>query len=375
MPIRLLLTQTAAAAGTDGSKAAPQELKLDGDEILIGRDKTCQVSLPEQSVSRNHARITRDGSLYFVEDSGSAFGTRVNGQVLPKGEKRLLRNGDIIAVGTFDIAFSRALEVTQPASDGEGESTSAVARAVVKDALRGLGAEGGPYLRVMNGPLEGRRFEVNDASELVVGRQDTCSIILDDDLTSRKHAKIRRDWTGTHVEDLGSRNGVKVNRKLIKEPTTLKDRDEVEIGGTRLLYVDPTEVPETPLVTSLAVPALERPPEPAPKPERPKSSPRAEPSKPPLVEARPPEPEPPPPEPEPEPEAEAEPEPEPEPEPPGAELAALDEGTEVQPPSSRAASWLSKLPRDREALMRVLPLLIAGAVVVVGLVVLILVFV
>src|SRR4051794_18734735 len=111
MPVRLQVAPGAASA--DGSKAPPQELKLDGDAISIGRDKTCTVVLTEPSVSRNHARITRDGSLYFIEDVGSAFGTRVNGQALPKGEKRLLRNGDIIAVGTFDVTFTRLLEVSE----------------------------------------------------------------------------------------------------------------------------------------------------------------------------------------------------------------------------------------------------------------------
>ncbi len=58
---------------------------------------------------------------------------------------------------------------------------------------------------------------------------------------------MRRDWSGTHVEDLNSRNGIKVNKKKVKKKT-LKDRDELEVGGTRLLYIDPTEVREAPVV-------------------------------------------------------------------------------------------------------------------------------
>jgi pSer/pThr/pTyr-binding forkhead associated (FHA) protein len=374
MAIRLQVTPTAAAAGADGSKPGAQELRLDGDTIVIGREKSCDVALSEQSVSRNHARITRDGSLYFVEDLGSAFGTRVNGQLLPKAEKRLLRNGDVIAVGTFDIAFSRALEATQPRDDG-AESTNAVARAVVKDALRGLAGEGTPYFRVMNGPLEGRHFEMSEATELVVGRQDTCEIVLDDDLTSRRHAKLRRDWSGTHVEDLGSRNGVKVNRKLIQEPTTLKDRDEVEIGGTRLLYVDSTSVAELQVVPSIIESdPPEAPPRAAPTAEPPRTSapPRPVPSRPPI----------------PEPKSAPVPAPAPEPEPEPEESPAEDDASQNQAPGLGddapegtevevvpKVSLRDRLPRDRASVLRALPFVVVGVVVIALLVALVLILV
>ncbi len=95
----------------------------------------------------------------------------------------------------------------------------------------------------MNGPKEGTRIELSDAKELVFGRDETADIVLKDDLVSRRHAKVRRDWSGTHVEDLGSRNGIKVNKKRASRQT-LRDRDEVQIGGVRLLYLDPSEVRE-----------------------------------------------------------------------------------------------------------------------------------
>ena len=118
------------------------------------------------------------------------------------------------------------------------------------DVMRGLGSGEGPYFRIMNGPREGQRIELSDAQELVFGREDGVDVVLKDDLVSRRHAKVRRDWSGTHVEDLGSRNGIKVNKKRTTRKT-LKDRDELEIGGVRLLYMDPSEVRETPLVLAV----------------------------------------------------------------------------------------------------------------------------
>ena len=191
--------------------ATPTEHLLDEPVITLGRDKSCQVVLPQQAVSRAHARITQEGNLFFLEDLGSAYGTQVNGKALPKGEKRLLRNGDIIAIAQFDIRFDKRRRART--HDVESQKTSFVARSVVKDVMRGLSGGEERYLRVMNGPREGERLEISDAQEFVIGRTSRPTSSSSDDLVSRQHVKVRRDWSGTHVEDLGSRNGIKVNRK------------------------------------------------------------------------------------------------------------------------------------------------------------------
>ncbi|MFO0593842.1 MAG: FHA domain-containing protein [Myxococcaceae bacterium] len=230
-----------------GSNAETKTVMLDEETITFGRDQACQVVLAQQAVSRNHARISRDGTLFFLEDLGSSFGTQVNGQKLPKGEKRLLRNGDIIAIAQFDVTFDRVADVD--ADNDSANKTSFLSRKVVKDVMKGLSAGGeNAYFRIMNGSAEGQRIEIADAQEYVFGRDASeADIVLNDDLVSRKHVKVRRDWSGTHVEDLGSRNGIKVNKKRTRK-ATIKDRDEVEIGGVRLLFIDPTEVREDPVV-------------------------------------------------------------------------------------------------------------------------------
>lgn len=61
------------------------------DEFLIGRDKLiCDLVLPEKSVGRLHARISRHGSHYFLEDLGSANGTTLDGKKLNKHQTQLL---------------------------------------------------------------------------------------------------------------------------------------------------------------------------------------------------------------------------------------------------------------------------------------------
>jgi pSer/pThr/pTyr-binding forkhead associated (FHA) protein len=125
----------------------------------------------------------------------------------------------------------------------DSQKTSFVARNMVKDVMRGLSGGEERYLRVMNGPREGERLEISDAREFIIGRDDSADVIFRDDLISRQHVKVRRDWSGTHVEDLGSRNGIKVNRKRVSRKT-LRDGDELEVGGVRFVYLCPSEAPE-----------------------------------------------------------------------------------------------------------------------------------
>jgi pSer/pThr/pTyr-binding forkhead associated (FHA) protein len=241
MSVRLTVTQRSEA----GSAAKPVEHTFDEASITLGRDKACQVMLAQQAVSRTHARIQQEGNLFFLEDLGSAYGTQVNGKPLPKGEKHRLRNGDIIAIAQFDVTFTHVADL--PKLNQGSEKTSFVARSLVKDAVRGSAGGEQPYFRIMNGPREGERIEIADAQEYIIGRDETADIIFKDDLVSRRHVKIRRDWSGIHVEDLGSRNGIKINKKKVNRKT-LKDSDELEVGNIRLLYVDPTDMPEPSVV-------------------------------------------------------------------------------------------------------------------------------
>jgi hypothetical protein len=65
-------------------------------ELLVGRNTACDVVLPDQSVSRLHARLVfRDGS-WIVQDLASTNGTLVNGRRVGRCE---LRPGDVLLLG------------------------------------------------------------------------------------------------------------------------------------------------------------------------------------------------------------------------------------------------------------------------------------
>lgn len=91
---------------------------------------------------------------------------------------------------------------------------------------------------------------VGDSSEwtlegdsLVIGRQESCDIVIPDPAVSRRHAEVVRRDDGWWITDLESSNDTFVNGAMIKE-RRLHALDRIKIGGTELLYVDP-EAPES----------------------------------------------------------------------------------------------------------------------------------
>lgn len=70
---------------------------LAASPFLIGRQSGNQLVLRDNRVSRVHARVTREGSDYFIEDAQSRHGTFVNGQQILQREK--LFPGDSVTFG------------------------------------------------------------------------------------------------------------------------------------------------------------------------------------------------------------------------------------------------------------------------------------
>ncbi len=93
-------------------------------------------------------------------------------------------------------------------------------------------------------------FELTDG-EFVIGRGADCQLALDDALVSRRHAVLTIRGDEIHVEDLGSRNGVRVNDARITSRTLLTDGDRVRIGSQDMAVLRMQRVQ----ATTLAQPA------------------------------------------------------------------------------------------------------------------------
>lgn len=95
---------------------APLPLPSTGEAIL-GREPPAQLVVPDDSVSRRHARVV-GGAPPEIEDLASTNGTKVMGRLLGPNERATLGYGSVVELGTL-VAF------VQSAARVEAEGTSA----------------------------------------------------------------------------------------------------------------------------------------------------------------------------------------------------------------------------------------------------------
>ena len=85
-----------------GIQSEPITKELRKADFIIGRSADCNLQIPVDDVSRNHARIFFRNEEYYIEDLGSTNGTFVNGITIAKC---VLRNNDQIEIGDVRMIF------------------------------------------------------------------------------------------------------------------------------------------------------------------------------------------------------------------------------------------------------------------------------
>lgn len=85
-----------------------------------------------------------------------------------------------------------------------------------------------PILIGQSGPLNGTRWVID--GEKMIGREDSCDVVIADRQVSRFHARLVPGDGGVYLEDLASKNGTYVNSVRIGEPVLLQDGDVIQIA-------------------------------------------------------------------------------------------------------------------------------------------------
>ena len=79
-----------------------QHTVLTKERTIIGREKSCDVVIPDPSVSRRHAEILHNESGWLIRDTGSTNGLSVNGVATAQAR---VYNGDVINLGRTKLEF------------------------------------------------------------------------------------------------------------------------------------------------------------------------------------------------------------------------------------------------------------------------------
>ena len=77
-------------------------IKLTGDEVLIGRDAKCTITIPNEKVSRVHAIIRTHKKGHAIANRGTN-GTKVNGRRITVPQA--LQASDTIFIGRYILIY------------------------------------------------------------------------------------------------------------------------------------------------------------------------------------------------------------------------------------------------------------------------------
>ncbi|ARU51399.1 pSer/pThr/pTyr-binding forkhead associated (FHA) protein [Cellulosimicrobium cellulans] len=107
--------------------------------------------------------------------------------------------------------------------------TSGPTPAAAPEPARPAAPAGPSRLVVTAGPLTGTTIPLTTSS-ILIGRAPSCTLVLDDDYSSSRHARIFPQHGSWFVEDLGSTNGTYVEDQRISQVTPLGPGTRVRIG-------------------------------------------------------------------------------------------------------------------------------------------------
>ena len=88
-------------------------------------------------------------------------------------------------------------------------------------------------LVVTEGSLQGTTITLG-TSAITIGRAADCTLVIDDEFASGRHARISRQDGQWVLDDLGSTNGTYVRKEQVQGPVTLQVRVPIRIGRTVL---------------------------------------------------------------------------------------------------------------------------------------------
>ncbi len=201
---------------------------FDKEIVSIGRARDNDVVIDNRAVSRSHARIRREGEQYVLIDLESANGVFVNGKRITK---TVLQHDDVITIGKHTLTFKH---------ETLGEKTL-IAEAYGADRTILVERMPSASLVIIRGRQRDQTYTI-EKSEVTIGSSRDCDVCLNEWFVSKVHAVIQRQGQEFLLRDAGSWRGTKVNDVAVTQ-WILKNGDEIQIGGARLIFRCEAESP------------------------------------------------------------------------------------------------------------------------------------
>jgi len=186
------------------------------EPFLIGSHNVCHMRVADEDAACFHAQVYWGQQGIHIRDLGAISGTFVNDAPIHDAP---LGAADEIEVGSARLKIDQYGDVAGRCQHLSGK----------EETKRTLA------LTCISGPCQraSGALPLRDQT-LVLGRDRKCDLRIDDPYASARHASLTVREDAIDIEDVGTRNGVKVNGKKAHS-TTLKIGDVVCIGRSELL--------------------------------------------------------------------------------------------------------------------------------------------
>lgn len=204
---------------TDGSGDA---LFLQPDEIIvIGTDKTCQISLPfGRKIFPRHASIEWTNNIKTIRKLFEPASVIVNSLQIDK-EQNLL-DGDSIILGEIAFYFK------DPSTRKDGASFQECIEIPMEIEKKSVE-------RHTKKLTQGISEHILNKSTTTIGRDPSNTIVLPHEMVSRFHSKIDYLNNNFYIFDLGSTNGTFLNGEHIMN-SILSPEDLIQIGDFEFMF-------------------------------------------------------------------------------------------------------------------------------------------
>ena len=179
-------------------------------EIYFGRDAFNDIVLTSNLISSLHGRFVYWNGNWYIEDRaaydnvGSTNGLTYNNAAIIS---RAIFNGDFIRVDHPSKAVYDGVLFVFSSSDSE-------------DGWQSVSMWG--------------------KSQLVIGRDTACDVVLPHISVSKYHAVITYEADGYYISDYSSTNGVIVNNTAVSGKVRLKEKDVIVITNSKLIFASGT---------------------------------------------------------------------------------------------------------------------------------------
>jgi len=208
-----------------------QEFTIAKCNVSLGRITTNDIVLNDVRISRNHARLECGSSGVVLVDMGSSNGTRVNGSRI---ERATLKPGDTISLGSQQLKY----QVEDPSEDiglTKIDTQMQLDQTMVGEFLPMMVNEtSSPSLVVFTGSKTWN-LDLAHLERASIGRDESCSIFIDANNISRRHAEVQHEGDTFILKDLDSTNGTWVRGNKVDQ-YILQDGDIFRIGSTQIIF-------------------------------------------------------------------------------------------------------------------------------------------